>query len=104
LARDTGRLDDAVALLRRSIAAHATDEGHLTLAFVLHEMGRLEEALASYQEGLRLNPKVVAAQGNLADLLNHFGRSQEAASISRSTPSPITARPRHAKLSGWAFR
>ena len=79
LARDTGHLDDAVSLLKRSIAAQPSHDGHLTLAFVLHEMGRLEEALASYQAGLRLNPKNVAAQSNLADLLNHFGQPEEAA-------------------------
>ena len=84
LAHDTGHLDDAAELLKRSIAQRPSDEGHLTLAFVFHELGRLEEALASYQAGLQLNPKVAAAQSNLADLLNQFGRPQEAEAACRA--------------------
>src|SRR5688572_14923738 len=73
LAQDTGHREDALKLIRRSLEIQPSEQAYLNCAFLLEEMGRAEEAVASYQAGLQLNPNVAEAQSNLGNLLNHLG-------------------------------
>src|SRR5262249_37187122 len=45
---------------------------------VLFELGRPEEALASHEEAVRLNPRSALAHNNRGNVLRHFGRLGDA--------------------------
>jgi tetratricopeptide (TPR) repeat protein len=53
-------------------------EGHLNLAVLYEDLGRVEDAEAAYETALRLDPRFSPARFNLANLLNRQGRNEEA--------------------------
>ncbi|WP_400191434.1 tetratricopeptide repeat protein [Hymenobacter sp. B81] len=60
----------------------------------LHDAGRFEEAVAKYQEALKLEPGSGLAQYELAMTYNSMGRNEEAAKLCRAllaTPQSATA-------------
>lgn len=62
---------------------HDVDEqpgSHLNLAVVAANQGRFNEAIASYQTALRLDPNFVPARMNLATLYDQMGKAAEAES------------------------
>jgi tetratricopeptide (TPR) repeat protein len=73
----TALLDEAEAHFREA-AAIDYPEAHNNLGIVLHRRGRLEEAVASYREALRLLPGFADAENNLGISLASLGRLGEA--------------------------
>lgn len=70
-----GRLDEAVAGYRRTLALRPDDpEIHNNLGVALRGQGRLDEAVASYGRALALRPDYPEAHGNLAMVLLARGR------------------------------
>jgi hypothetical protein len=53
-------------------------EAHCNLAIALHELGRLEEAEASYSEAIVLKPDYADAHSNQGNMLMDLGRLDEA--------------------------
>jgi len=53
-------------------------ETHFKMGNVLHEQGKLEDAIESYIQALQLNPKFVEAYNNLGNVLKDLGRLEEA--------------------------
>jgi len=51
---------------------------HFKMGNVLHEQGKLEDAIESYIQALQLNPKFVEAYNNLGNVLKELGRLEEA--------------------------
>jgi len=51
---------------------------HINLGFVLHNEGKLDEAMFHYQEAIRLNPKNAVAYYNLGLALKNKGQFKEA--------------------------
>ena len=51
---------------------------HYNLGNILADKGRVDEAIAQYQEALRLRPKDAEVYNNLGNLLNKNGRGDEA--------------------------
>ena len=51
---------------------------HVNLKFVLHNEGKLDEAMVHYQEAIRLNPKNAAAYYNLGLALKNKCQFKEA--------------------------
>lgn len=69
-----GRLDDAVAALRRGLSIDdAQPDGHFNLGNTLLAMGRLDEAATSFETALALAPDHVAARNNLGQVLRQQG-------------------------------
>jgi len=56
----------------------ASAETHYKMGNVLHEQGKLEDAIESYIQALELNPKFVEAYNNLGNVLKELGRLEEA--------------------------
>jgi tetratricopeptide (TPR) repeat protein len=76
---------------RRALQLAPTAETQYNLALLLHESGRLDEAIAGYRQAIALQPAFAAAHNNLANLLKGAGRHEEAlahyAEAVRSDPS-----------------
>ena len=62
LAQKHGLLDEAIGDLSRSVAVQPTAQGYVVLGRILEQEGRAQEALVSYQQALRLAPKLAEAQ------------------------------------------
>jgi len=66
-----------------------------TLGNVLSRQGRADEALASYRESLRLDPRRLDALNNLGNLLTTLGRFDEAEAAYRDA---IRLNPEHSEI------
>jgi len=55
------------------------EEVHYNLGSTLHNLGRLDEAAASYRRALKIKPDYVEAHNNLGNALKDMGRLDEAA-------------------------
>ena len=76
-----GKLDDAHALYRKSLASHYEQELSETrnsLGNALRALNRPEEAIGQYQKALAVWPRDFNARNNLADVLLMLGRTEEA--------------------------
>jgi tetratricopeptide (TPR) repeat protein len=63
------------------LAAHSDDPAaHVSLAQLLADMGRRDDAITHYQQALRLDPSNASVHYNLANLLAEYGRDDEALS------------------------
>jgi len=84
LARED-RLEDAVEALRAVLAEDGgIIDAHVTLGGWLRQLGRREEAIASYQRALELQPDHQMALSELADLYRAMGRGEAAVEGYRS--------------------
>lgn len=62
--------EQAIQILREGVAANSTSEElHMLLASVLAGQGLIDEAIASYDTVLRMNPRNILSANNLAVLL-----------------------------------
>jgi len=74
----------ALPALHRAAALLPDDpETHGNLGNALRDLGRLDEAVASYRRALELKPDFAAAHSNFANALCDLGRFQEAAASYR---------------------
>ena len=81
IARQTGRLDVAVAMYTRaSTLARDVAAIHLNLATALNEQGRPDQAIALYQQALALQPDFPEAYFNLGNILRDRGAATAAIS------------------------
>jgi len=70
---------DGETLWRHTIATTTNNDlAHFILADFLAQHQRVEEALAEYQAGLRIDPKNADAETSIANLLLQAGRGEEA--------------------------
>jgi tetratricopeptide (TPR) repeat protein len=76
---EEGRLDEALALLRRALAAAPEAIGVMNaIGLCLNRMGRFDEALAAYGEALAREPRFAPALANRATTLMALARLNEA--------------------------
>jgi Flp pilus assembly protein TadD len=74
-----GRVDDAIAWLRRAVQAEPRNPHfHNNLGVYCTHAGRYEEAVECYQHALRLQPDFAEVHNNLAYALYGLGRNEEA--------------------------
>ncbi|MEM5384678.1 tetratricopeptide repeat protein [Paraburkholderia phymatum] len=73
-----GQYDAGLALMEQSLAARREPAYLNNLGNMLREHGRLEEAIARYQEAVRLQVDYAEAHNNLGNALREAGRAQEA--------------------------
>jgi tetratricopeptide (TPR) repeat protein len=82
-----GHPEEAIVHYRRALP-HATDSSpYENLGLVLHQLGKLDEAIAEYQQALAIDPDsfrahenlggALAAQGRLSEAMEHFRRALE---------------------------
>jgi len=80
-----GRDDEALGLVERELERPAEPPAHATLLLnrgnLQFQRGRLVEAEASFREALRLRPRSLPIQANLASTLAETGRFTEAESL-----------------------
>ena len=80
IARQEGRYDEAIDLIRRSIFINdAKAESHHNLGDALRSAGKLDEAIAAYRHAIGLNPDWPEAHGALGNVLRDQGKSAAAA-------------------------
>jgi tetratricopeptide (TPR) repeat protein len=76
---DEGKLDEAIAEFRRSLALNADSaQTRYNLAYALSARGRRDEAIAELGAALRIDPDYAQAHNNLGALLQLSGRADEA--------------------------
>jgi tetratricopeptide (TPR) repeat protein len=94
--RQQHRLDEALAVADLAVAANPTlADSHFVRGRVLVEKGMLEKAESAFSEVLRLNPRAVPAQLELAHLHLRRGASDSIALATRATqtaPQNLDAR------------
>jgi serine/threonine protein kinase/lipoprotein NlpI len=79
LARNLGRLEEAIDLYRRALEQDPLSPSSCNnLGLVLAGMGRFMEAESAYRKALELAPQSVATRGNLSVTLLALGRGEEA--------------------------
>lgn len=62
LARQEGKIEEAISDLSRSVELRPTPQGYLELGHTLAQAGRIGEALDAYQQALKLSPDFTEAQ------------------------------------------
>jgi predicted O-linked N-acetylglucosamine transferase (SPINDLY family) len=82
----TGRLEQGIELIRRSLQIESKQPGALmNLGNALRELARPLEALGCFEQALRLNPRFAQALYNRGNVLADLGRLDEAlASLERA--------------------
>jgi tetratricopeptide (TPR) repeat protein len=79
LALHSGHPAMAADLIGKAVAVDASDAGyHLDFGAALSAQGKLEEAIASYERALELNPNMPEVLCNLANAVLRLGRAGEA--------------------------
>ncbi len=82
LLRDGGQATEALAVLDRSIAAGARDPGnYLERGITWAELGRIDKALADFEEAARRDPQNPLPIGNAARAADRLGRLGEAVGL-----------------------
>ncbi|MBP2297812.1 tetratricopeptide repeat protein [Azospirillum picis] len=80
----SGRLDAAATLYRRIIEADGRQaDAHHLLGVALAQIGRAEEALASFRTAIRLSPDQPSYRSNAANALKAAGRAGDARACCR---------------------
>jgi Tfp pilus assembly protein PilF len=74
-----GRLDEAIAGYRRSIAAHPTAEAYTFLGWTMSFQGRHEEAIAQCKLAIAVDPAFGNPYNDIGAYLIELGRHDEAA-------------------------
>ena len=72
--KDLQRYAEAVALHRRVVARQPDSTAWTNLGVALHDGGMLVEALAAFEEAIRLNPRNASAQFDRSQVLLRLGR------------------------------
>jgi Tfp pilus assembly protein PilF len=84
-----GRLDDAIAGYRRSIAAHPTAEAHTFLGWAMSFQGRHEDAIAECKLAIAVDPAFGNPYNDIGAYLIELGRHDEApAWLERAKKAP----------------
>ncbi len=79
IARNTGRFNFAIELLREALRLHASEPTyHFELALSLTRSGQLESGLAHFRRAAELKPDYQDAVVNAGTLLDRLGRTDEA--------------------------
>jgi tetratricopeptide (TPR) repeat protein len=73
-----GELDDAVALYRRSLEAHATAEAHTFLGWTYSFQGRLDEAIEECKKAIAVDPGFGNPYNDIGAYLIQMERYDEA--------------------------
>jgi protein O-mannosyl-transferase len=68
LAQKDGKLDEAILDLSRSVGLQPTADGYLHLGRALAQANRRAEALAAYEQALKINPGMIEAEHAADDL------------------------------------
>ncbi len=88
LASQTGRHGIGLQLLDQAIALHSDSaEFYLDRGAVLAALGRVEDAIASYQRSIALNPRLPGAWSNLSGALYRMGQWDQAIDAARQAIS-----------------
>ncbi|MFO0292732.1 MAG: tetratricopeptide repeat protein [Rhodospirillales bacterium] len=75
--KDLQRYAEAVALHRRVIARQPDSTAWTNMGVALHDGGMLAEALAAFEQAIRLNPENASAQFDRSQVLLRMGRFEE---------------------------
>ncbi len=90
-----GRLDEAVAHYRSSIAIHPTAEAHTFLGWALSYLGRHADAIAECQVAIALDPDFGNPYNDIGAYLIELGRDQEAIVWLERAKTARRYEPRH---------
>jgi tetratricopeptide (TPR) repeat protein len=70
---------EAMALARRALEADPRDpQAHFAVGLGHMNLGQREEAVAAFEDVIRLNPSFAGARANLGQMLNYLDRPEEA--------------------------
>jgi len=90
-----GRLDEAVAHYRSSIAIHPTAEAHTFLGWALSYLGRHEDAIAECKVAISLDPDFGNPYNDIGAYLIELGRAEEAIAWLERAKTARRYEPRH---------
>jgi len=91
----TGRLDEAIARYRESIACHPTAEAHTFLGWTYSFQDRLDDAIAECEKAIAIDPDFGNPYNDIGSYLFKQGKLDEAISwLERAIAAP-RYEPRH---------
>ena len=90
-----GRLDEAVAHYRSSIAVHPTAEAHTFLGWALSHLGRHADAIAECRTAISLDPDFGNPYNDIGAYLIELGRDEEAIDWLERAKAARRYEPRH---------
>lgn len=90
-----GRLDEAVAHYRSSIAIHPTPEAHTFLGWAFSHLGRHEDAIAECKVAISLDPDFGNPYNDIGAYLIELGRAEEAIAWLERAKTARRYEPRH---------
>jgi tetratricopeptide (TPR) repeat protein len=90
-----GRLDEAIAAYRRSIAIHPTAEAHTYLGWTYSFQGRLDEAMAECHRAIELDPDFGNPYNDIGVYLMQQDRLDEAVPWLERAKGARRYEPRH---------
>jgi tetratricopeptide (TPR) repeat protein len=76
--RRTGRINEAIAYLKRALETKPTAEAHLSLGNIYRDECRFQESFENYQAALKINPQMPKAHRGMGNLMRDMHRPQEA--------------------------
>ena len=94
-AQMSGRLDEAVAHYRSSIAIHPTAEAHTFLGWALSYLGRHTEAIEECRVAIFLDPDFGNPYNDIGAYLIELGRDEEAIDWLERAKTARRYEPRH---------
>jgi tetratricopeptide (TPR) repeat protein len=94
-AQMAGRLDEAVAHYRSSIAVHPTAEAHTFLGWALSYLGRYDDAIAECKVAISIDPDFGNPYNDIGAYLIEIGREEEAIPWLERAKTARRYEPRH---------
>jgi tetratricopeptide (TPR) repeat protein len=94
-AQMAGRLEEAVAHYRRSIAVHPTAEAHTFLGWALSFLGRADDAIAECKTAIDVDPAFGNPYNDIGAYLIELGREAEASEWHERAKRAPRYEPRH---------
>jgi tetratricopeptide (TPR) repeat protein len=75
--RRTGKIEDALAYLKKAIEQKPTAEAHLSLGNILRDECRFDEALENYHAAIGIRPELAKAHRGIGNLMRDMHRPEE---------------------------
>src|SRR5215831_8419811 len=94
-AQMAGRLEEAIALYRRSIGLHPTAEAHTFLGWALSYLDRHAEAIAECKVAISIDPDFGNPYNDIGAYLIELGRDEEAVDWLERAKTARRYEPRH---------
>jgi Tfp pilus assembly protein PilF len=94
-AQAAGRLDEALACYRHSLALYPSAEAHTFIGWVFSQQGKHEEAIAECRQAIAVDPTFGNPYNDIGAYLIELGRDEDAIEWLERAKTALRYEPRH---------